>query len=199
MSADEFWNGDVGGYIDPEMVTLWNTMQLDGNIIASATAPLFLRSITGGVGFDIDRRQRKNRSGRKKTGTGAKSPQWSAQFIYWTKEQYDAFRAILPQINPHLAANRMKTRKVFHPFLDDYGITQGIIHRLEFPQWEGQSATVTLYFEEIAAPDKDTKKVLKPTTDPDASKVAIDKDFRSDDGPPVLQSKAADPPVLQSR
>ena len=184
-----FWNGNVGGYIDPDEITPWNTLKLDGATFASETAPLFLRSITGGVGFDIDRRKRKNKSGKKKTGTGSKSPQWTMLFIFWTYEQYSAWRTYLPQINPHLAANRMKVRKFYHPFLDDYDITQGTIHRLDFPQWEGQATTVSLYCEEVAAPDADAKKALKPTTDPNASQVAIDKDFVSDDGPPQLQSK----------
>lgn len=170
----KFWNGDVGGVIEPEQITPWNTIKLDGSIVASDTAPLFLKSISGSVGFEIDRRTRKNRSGQKKTATGANSPKWTMQFIWWTKEQYDAWQAYLPQINPHLAANRLKTRRIEHPFLSDYEITQCVVYKMDIPQWESQAVMLTLYCEEVAAPETEVKKALTPTTDPAKSKTAND-------------------------
>lgn len=180
-----FWSGDVGGIIDPDSLSVWNTYRQDGHYFPDPTAPFIVKSIRGSVGFDIDRRKRKNRSGKKKTGTGAKSPQWTVSFIFWTPEQYRAWRAILPQINPKLAANRIKSRRVYHPFLDDYEITQGTIYHLDIPQWDDKLiAEVTLYYEEVDDSDVDQKKSLKKTSDPNDALVAIDQDFISDDGPP---------------
>jgi hypothetical protein len=95
-------------------------------------------------------------------------------FIYWMKEQRDAWVSLLPQINPHLAANRLKTRSIFHPFLDDYDINQCVMYKLDFQQWEGQAAIVTMYFEEVGAPEGDAKKALTPTTDPTKTKTQND-------------------------
>jgi hypothetical protein len=184
-ATQQYWADTYGGVIELDQATIFNTVQLDGVVFPSKDAPMFLKSLSGSVGFDIDRRQRKNRSGRKKTSTGAKSPQWTMVFEIFCAAQYTAWQAILPQINPHLAANRLKTRKVYHPFLADFEISQGTIHRIDFPQWtEGLKADVTLYFEEVAAPDIDSKVNLKATNDPNVNVVAIDKDFASDDGPP---------------
>lgn len=162
-----FWNGNVGGVIEPEQITPWNTVKLGGALIASPTAPLFLKSMSGSVGFEIDRRTRKNRSGQKKTATGANSPKWTMMFIYWMKEQRDAWVTLLPQINPHLAANRLKTRSIFHPFLDDYDINQCVMYKLDFQQWEGQAATVTMYFEEVGAPEGGREESAYPHNGPD--------------------------------
>jgi len=108
-------------------------------------------------------------------------------FLMWTPGQYSAWQAILPQINPKLAANRSKVRRIYHPFLADFEITQAFIYRIDFPQWvEGLMAEVTIYFEDVGSPDKDAKKTLKPTNNPQDSQVAIDKDFVSDDGPPAV-------------
>lgn len=181
----QFWTGDVGGILELELFTVWNTLGLDGQMFPSPSAPFALKSLQGGVGFDIDRRKRKNRSGRKKVATGSKNPQWQMVLAWWTLAQYQAWQTLLPQINPHLAANKLKTRKVYHPFLADYEITQATIYRLDIPQWtDGLIAEVTIYFEEVRTDDSDAKKTLKPTTDPNANTVAIDKDFISDDGPP---------------
>ena len=180
-----FWTGDVGGILELELFNPWNTISLDGRVFPDPAAPFALMRMSGGVGFDIDRRKRKNRSGRKKVATGSKNPQWQMEFSWWTLEQYRAWQNMLPQINPHLAANKMKTRKVYHPFLADYEITQATIYRLDLPQWgDGLQGQVTIYFEEVLTSDSDAKKTLKPTTDPNANAVAIDKDFVSDDGPP---------------
>ena len=186
MSTIPFWSGDVGGVIEPDSLTPWNTFRIDGRYFPSPDAPFLIKSMPmGEVGFEIDRRTRKNRSGQKKTSTGANSPKWSVSFIWWTPEQYRAWQAILPQINPKLAANQIKTRQVYHPFLDDYEITQAIIYKMAIPQIQDNLiAEVTLYFEEVGAPDTDAKKVLKTTTNPNDSAVAIDKDFVSDDAPP---------------
>ena len=172
-----FWNGNAGGIIEPEQITPWNTVKLDGGLIASPTAPLFLKSMSGSVGFEIDRRTRKNRSGQKKTATGAKSAKWTGQFIWWTKEQYDGWLTLLPQINPHLAANKLKTRRIEHPFLTDYGITSGTIYKMDIPQWEGQAAMVTIYFEEVEAPDAPAVVNLERPWDPAATRLANDQLF----------------------
>jgi hypothetical protein len=194
LAALEFWAG-IGGYIDLEQVTPWNTLLLDGVTFPSAEAPMFITSMSGEVGFDVDRRQRKNRSGRKKTSTGSKSPQWTMGFQIITSEQYQAWKALLPQINPKLDANRAKVRRVFHPFLADYEITQAFIHRLPFPQWDAQLlAAVTLHFEDVGSSDSDTKKALKPTTDPNSNAAALDDRFKSDN-----PQETAPPTILQSR
>lgn len=191
----EFWAG-VGGILHVEEVTPWNTLLLDGGVFPSDDAPMFIISgPTGQVGFDVDRRQRKNRSGRKKTSTGSKSPQWTIGFQIITAAQWAAFEVLLPQINPKLDANRAKVRKIYHPFLAAYEITQAFIHRMEIPQWDAQlAAMVTIHFEDVGSPDSDTKKALKPTNDPNTNAAAIDDRFKSDNpeetGPPgILQSR----------
>lgn len=176
-----FWSGEVGGLLDVDELTPWVVLRLDGSLFPSDDAPFVIKSMSGGVGFDIDRRKRKNRSGRKKVATGSKSPQWSMTFAFWTPEQYRGWSSILTQINPKLAANRSKARSIYHPFLADFEITQAFIFRIDFPQIDTQSlfSEVTIHFEDVGASDKDDKKTLKPTNDPNANAVAIDKDFVS--------------------
>jgi hypothetical protein len=191
MDNSRFWNGEFGAIYEVEYFSIWNTVALDGVIFPSPDAPFALKSMSGGVGFDIDKRKRKNRSGRKKVATGSKNPQWQMVFSFWSIEQYQAWQRRLPEINPHLAANKMKTRRVYHPFLADYEITQATIYRLDLPQWDsGLQGEVTLYFEEVLTDDKDAKKTLKPTNNTEDNTRAINKEFISDDGPPEpLQSR----------
>ena len=186
-----YWSGDVGGVLDIDELTPWNVLRLDGELFPGPDAPFVIKAISGGVGFDIDRRKRKNRSGRKKVATGSKSPQWTMTFSFWTPAQYRAWSSILPQINPKLAANRAKTRGIYHPFLADFEITQAFIYRIDFPQVDGQSlfGEVTLHFEDVGSSDKDEKRTLKPTNDPHANAVAIDKDVQS--GAAASPQKAA--------
>ncbi len=188
-----FWSGEVSGTIDYDTISPWNTLRLDGDYFPGRSAPMFIKEISGKVGFDVDRRQRKNRSGRKKVATGSKSPKWSMLFSIITPEQYAAWQAILPQINPKLDANRAKVRQVYHPFLADYEITQAFIYEMDIPRWgEGLIADVTIYFEDVGAPDTTEKKTLKPTNNPEENQAALDDRYRSENpgeteppGPPA--------------
>jgi len=172
-----FWSGEIGGVIDKDELTPWNVLRLDGVMFPSDEAPFLLKGISGHVGFDIDRRKRKNRSGQKKTSTGSKSPKWTMVFMFWTPEQYQDWQSILQQINPKLDANRIKSRQLYHPLLADFEITQAIIYQIDMPVIDPQSlfAEVTVHFEEVNPPTKkDAKKDLVTTPE-----VAIDKDFVS--------------------
>ena len=105
----------------------------------------------------------------KKTST-VPSPKWSVSFIWWTPEQYRAWQAILPQINPEAGRKPDRaTRQVYHLSrrLRD---TQAIIYKIAIPRIQDNLiAEVTLYFEEVGAPDTGRQKGPQDDTNPNDS------------------------------
>lgn len=54
----------------------------------------------------------------------------------WRREQYDAYRAYLPTINPRLKENLLRALPIDHPDLTDLGITSIFINDVPIPEWD---------------------------------------------------------------
>lgn len=187
MSRDSeiFWADDVGAYLDRDELTEFQIFQLDGEPFPSAENPMPVESIRGNVTVELDKRKRKNKSGRKTVSKGYKPSQFTVVFKVFTLDQWNDYRVLVPQINPRLAANKNKTRRVYHPFLDPYDITQATVSTMELPDYEGTLiAKVAITFTEIFE-DNTTGNANKHLKGANLEEtVAIDADFVSDEGPP---------------
>jgi len=185
-----FWGGENGGgavmYI--EEMNEWNTVRLGDTLFPSNEAPLLLTGLTAPVAYKVDKRKRKNKNGNRKVVQGYKPAEITLTFLMWTDEQYRAWRAALPSINPKYNADKRVPHKIYYPDLDDLDIHFIYIDTIEPPQWSSEwgMRSVVIKGEEVYEDDKDAvKKVKAPNKlDPNLAGAAIDPDFISDDGPP---------------
>ena len=133
-AAAAFWGGggDWEGKIGP-----WAALKLDdlwfpgvGDLGSPGVCPV---RIAGEVKYRIDSQKPKGKSGHKLVTEGYEPTKCVGEVRIYTAEQWAAFRAYLPEINPKLRSNNGRAYRARHPYLQAYDLSNVYINEITFP------------------------------------------------------------------
>lgn len=132
-----FWDGPPG----PGRLGPWSTLILGGQVFPGADGPDDPRAcavrLKGAVRYRIDSQKVKGGSGHKLVTEGYDPTQLTAEVRMWRNEQWLAFIAFLPFINPKVQGNLRRSFSAEHPYLAAYGISSVYINEIHMPE-EGE-------------------------------------------------------------
>ena len=107
---------------------IYDTCQLGGDILPG------LVQVTGANGRKLDVKQSKGVDGATITDNGSEPEEINLVLTMWTRDQWKAFQAIVPKINPSNVKGKMVPKDIVHPVLNLFSIRRVYITKIVLPQ-----------------------------------------------------------------
>lgn len=133
---DGAWWGRPGNTYEGKLGP-WNTLVLDGKVFPGADDYNDPRAcsvrLSGRVRYRLDI-QRAKKGGHKIVVEGYQPEPLTFVAKFWRAEQWAAFEALMPDINPKLKSNKRRAYSASCAVLNTYKIDQIYLNDIEFPQ-----------------------------------------------------------------
>ena len=108
--------------------TIYDTCMLGGILLPG------LAQVTGSDGRELDIKKAKGVNGATITDNGSDVEDVNIVLTIWTRAQWKAFQAIVPQINPSNTKTKKSPKDIVHPILNLFEIRRVYIQKISLPQ-----------------------------------------------------------------